>query len=155
MNEANTLAQLRTVLEQDGIRAALRLLNSQTPHRFTALYRFDGETLKSLYFVDAENPEVESCPDIPVMASYCVFVRKTGNRFTVHDTLKDDRVEGHPKQREVQSYCGVPLLDESGNLFGTICVFDFESIPIGNDIVHMMEFLAPLLRQRDRTLKQG
>ncbi|MEP7220920.1 MAG: GAF domain-containing protein [Bacteroidota bacterium] len=155
MNEANRLARLRNVLEQDGIRAALMLINSHTPHRFTALYRFDGETLKSLYFIDAENLEIESCPDIPVMASYCVFVRNTGNRFTLHNSLKDERADGHPKQREVQSYCGVPLVDERGNLFGTICVFDFEPIPISDEIVHMMEFLSPLLRQRDRTLKKN
>lgn len=142
----DALAELRKIMAKDGIRAGLIFLNSLTPHRFTALYRFDNETLKNLYFFDRENPENEFCDEIPVMASYCVFVRKSGKKFITQDSLHDERVNGHPKQQEVQSYCGVPLIDEQGNMFGTICHFDFRPIPIGECNIALMEAIASFLK---------
>jgi len=142
----DSLRELKTVLSEQGIRAALIFLNGLTEHRFTALYRFDRETLKNLYFVDRDNPAQESVPDIPVMASYCVFVRNSRSRFSTPDSLQDDRVGDHPKRREVQSYCGVPLRDTNGEMFGTICHFDFRPIPISDANVELMEAVAPLLK---------
>lgn len=144
---ADSMRQLRAVLREQDIRAALIFLNGLTEHRFTALYRFDKETLKNLYFFDRENPTQESTPDIPVMASYCVFVRSRRSLFTTPDSLQDERVRGHPKRHEVRSYCGVPLRDINGEMFGTICHFDFRSIPISDANVELMEAVAPLIKR--------
>lgn len=81
------------------------------------------------------------------MASYCVFVRDRGRAFATSDSLQDARVRGHPKRREVQSYCGVPLRDTNGEMFGTICHFDFRAIPISDENVELMEAIAPLLKR--------
>jgi len=89
----------------------------------------------------------ESTPDIPVMISYCVFVRNRRSTFTIADSLQDDRVRDHPKRQEVQSYCGVPLRDVNGEMFGTICHFDFRPIPISDANVELMEAVAPLIKQ--------
>lgn len=144
----DVLQQMRAIRDDAGVRAVLIFLNGLTDHRFTALYRFDDETLKNLYFFDREHPDVESCPEIPVMASYCVFVRSSRLTFMTSDSLEDERVRGHPKEFEVRSYCGVPLVDEDGRMFGTICHFDFRPIPISDENVALMEAMASLLKAR-------
>lgn len=146
-DNVESLRELRAILGSQGIRAAIIFLNGLTQHRFTALYRFDKETLHNLVFFDRENPTQELTPDIPVMASYCVFVRSSRSTFTTPDSLHDDRVRDHPKRQEVQSYCGIPLLDENGKMFGTICHFDFRPIAISDATVELLEAVAPLLKQ--------
>jgi GAF domain-containing protein len=145
MQFAVAFARLKVVLARDGVRAALAFLNSLTPHRFTALFRFDDKMLRNVCFYDSEQPDVQVCGEIPVADSYCVFVRDEGRIFTVIDSLNDDRVSAHPKRVEVKSYCGVPLLDENGRMFGSICHFDFLPMSISDENVALMEEIAPLL----------
>lgn len=140
-------SELRSILAQEGIRAALIYLNALTGHRFTALYRFDDETLANIYFYDRQNPEEHSSEDIPVTASYCVFVRNFRTKFSVTDSSRDARVDGHPKQQQVKAYCGVPLLDRSGAMFGTICHFDFDPMGITDANIHLMETMADLIKE--------
>ena len=139
------LQRMREILERDGMRAVLVYLNGLTEHRFTAMYRFDDETLRSTYFYDREFPDVGSCADIPVAASYCVFVRESGRAFATTDAPADARVDGHPKQLAVQSYCGVPLVDANGRMFGTICHFDPRPLELDDEAVALMEAVATLL----------
>jgi GAF domain-containing protein len=143
---SDALSQLKRILAIDGVRAAVAYLNSLTTHRFTSLYQFEGETLRNLIFYDRENPEIEKCSDIPVLASYCVFVRESGVMFATDDALQDERVLSHPKRETVQSYCGVPLLDRDGEMFGTICHFDFKPGRVADADVELLECMAPLLQ---------
>ena len=138
---------LRDALTAGGPRAALAYLNSRTPHRFTAMYRFDDETLRNQEFYDALNPAQDRTDDIPVMASYCVFVRDLGDTFSTGHAAHDDRLGAHPKRRVLQAYCGVPLRDEEGTMFGTICHFDFDPMPMAASEVELMESVAPMLRR--------
>jgi GAF domain-containing protein len=142
---ADHLTQIKSIIGSDGPRAVLTYLNGLTDHRFTALYRFDVEQLRNVYFFDRDRPQVETCPDIPVMASYCVFVRSSNNTFVTLDSMVDERVAGHPKRLEVRSYCGVPLVNEDGRAFGTICHFDARPLSISDQNVELMEAIAPLL----------
>jgi len=139
------LTQMKDLASDHGIRAVLIYLNGLTEHRFTALYRFDLEQLKNAFFFDRERPEVETCSDIPVMASYCLFVRDSGNTFVTMDSMVDARVTGHPKRLEVRSYCGVPLVDEEGRAFGTVCHFDARPLAISDQNVELMEAVAALI----------
>ncbi|HET6230367.1 MAG TPA: GAF domain-containing protein [Longimicrobiaceae bacterium] len=129
----------------EGVRAALCYLNAQSLHRFTAVFRFEGGTLRNLHLIDRDDPAVERSADQPVLDSYCMFVRQTAERFTTENSVRDPRVAGHPKQNVVRSYCGVPLMEEDATLFGTICHFDYEPIPFGEDEVYLLETIAPLL----------
>ncbi|MHC5613639.1 MAG: GAF domain-containing protein [Nostoc sp.] len=147
VNFANSLCELRSILARQDVRAAIIFLNGLTEHRFTSLYRFDDQTLHNICFFDQDNPTEELMPDIPVMASYCVFVRSRRGTFTIPDSLQDEGLRGHPKWQEVRAYCGVPLLDENGKMFGTICHFDFRPLPISNVNVELMEAVAPLIRR--------
>lgn len=142
----SVLPELKEVFANGGPRAAIAFLNSLTAHRFTSLYRFDGEMLRNITFYDRERPDSDSCEDIPVMASYCVFVRDSGAMFTTVEAQHDDRVRNHPKQSTVQAYCGVPLLNREGKLFGTICHFDFKPRRIADLDVELLEYMARLLQ---------
>lgn len=140
------LPELKKVFAEAGPRAAIAFLNSLTGHRFTSLYRFDGGMLRNITFYDRENPDIGNCEDIPVMASYCVFVRDSGAKFMIAEAQYDDRVKGHPKQSTVQSYCGVPLLNREGKLFGTICHFDFKPGRIADLDIELLEYMGTLLQ---------
>lgn len=135
---------LRELLQGD-VREALGFLNSTTSHRFTALYRFDGNSLRNVYFYDRENPGNPVSEDIPVEASYCVFVRDQKRTWTTENSEEDDRANGHLQQFVVRSYCGVPLVDDHGKVFGSVCHFDFEKLPFTPEAVSLMELVAELL----------
>lgn len=148
MTEFETaLQRLRALMRAGDVRGALALLNARTAHRFTSLYRFDGDTLRNVWFFDCEHPERETVDDIPVLASYCVFVREREATFRVDDADADSRVAGHPKREQIRAYCGVPLLDDMGRMFGTICHFDFRPLAISDENVALMEALAPMLQR--------
>jgi len=141
-------AELRKIMRTSGIREAVKFLNSLTEHRFSALYRFDDKKLKNLYFFDREQPEIESVPEIPVLASYCVFVRDLQKSFTVENSLKDPRTMSHPKRLEILAYYGLPLLDRYGKMFGTICHFDVSARSAASIDVELMEEMASLLQEQ-------
>lgn len=141
--------ELRRIVQDQGIRAGLIYLNRLTTHRFSALYRFDGNMLKNLFFHDKENPAQESAPEIPVLASYCVFVRDSGRQFSVENSIIDERVADHPKKLEIKSYCGVPLLDRFGRMLGTMCHFDVEpNRATSPEDIELMEEMANLVEEK-------
>jgi hypothetical protein len=99
--QPNAVTTFRQLLRTEGVRAALRFLNSISSHRFTALFRFEGDTLRNLHLIDRDNPQVERCPDLPVLESYCIYVRNSAKPFLIDNSLHDERVEGHPKRQVV------------------------------------------------------
>ncbi len=139
------LPEIKHLVRSGQIRSALALLNSLTEHRFTALYRFDRDTLRNLYFFDRENPAVESTDAIPVLASYCVYVRDTNAAFETTHASQDERVRDHPKRSTLQAYCGVPLVGEDGRSFGSVCHFDFDPRAISPANLELMEAFADLI----------
>jgi GAF domain-containing protein len=142
----NALHRLRTLIEERDLRAALAYLNSLTSHRFSALYRFNDDTLHNVLLFDRTDPGASTFDDIPVLASYCVFVRDSGNAWCTSHAALDDRIGDHPKRFVVQSYSGVPLRDAFGNVFGTLCHFDFEPVQIADEHLELMEAVGPLLQ---------
>jgi hypothetical protein len=43
MPKITAVEEVRARLEEDGLHGALALVNGRTPHRFTGVYRYDGE----------------------------------------------------------------------------------------------------------------
>lgn len=150
MTPQEVVQHARVELKERGIRAALELVNRHSGHRFTALFRFEGGTLRNLHLIDRDDPTVERSPDLPVLESYCVYVRNTAQTFVTNDSMNDPRVDGHPKQKSVQSYCGIPLVEPDGTLFGTMCHFDYEPRPFAVEEVWILEEIAPDLIRRIR-----
>ncbi|GHA81767.1 GAF domain-containing protein [Cognatilysobacter bugurensis] len=143
----DALQRLQALIQTGDVRGALAVLNARTGHRFTALYRFDDDVLRNVWFFDREQPEREAVEAMPVRASYCVFVRDRRATFRVDDADTDDRVADHPKRDQIRAYCGVPLLDDAGRMFGTVCHFDYRPLRISDENIALMEALAPLLQR--------
>ena len=146
------VARFREVLVSHGLLEAMRYANAQSSHRFTAIYYFDGPILRNLLLVDGQDPSVRRCPDLPVLESYCVYVRESVSRFQVDEARNDARVQGHPKQPIVQSYCGIPILAADGTLWGTICHFDYAPRHIDDGEVAVLEAVAPMVM---RAIEEG
>jgi GAF domain-containing protein len=138
--------QLKAALAAGGLRGAVAFLNALTSARFTSLYRFSGGALQNITFYDRQNPEVDGCEEIPVEASYCVYIRDYSASFSMPDSNADERVRNHPKRQTVQSYCGVPLLDGRDQLIGSICHFDLEPGRTTDQDVELLEYMARLLQ---------
>jgi CheY-like chemotaxis protein/anti-sigma regulatory factor (Ser/Thr protein kinase) len=140
--------KLTRALELHGITAALRILNARSAHRFTAVYRLDGEILRNVALVDAENAQVERGDDVPLEASYCSLVTARGNTFTTEDAAEDDRLRQHPARDVVRSYCGTVLRDAEGRPMGTLCHFDPSPCDIPVSEIPLLEALAPYVASR-------
>lgn len=141
---AISMRTFEALLTQDESRPVLAFLNGMTGHRFTGLFRFDGGNLLNVSIFDREE-SLGAMPTIPIEASYCVFVRDGQSPFAVENSMGDERVAGHSKRLDIQSYCGVAVRGEDGAMIGTVCHFDSRPMPADG---HMMEFLeqaSPLL----------
>lgn len=148
----DALQRVRALIHRGDVRGALAVLNARTEHRFTSLYRFDDDVLRNVWFYDREQPELEAIGSMPVRASYCVFVRDQRATFRVDNADTDARVAEHPKREQIRAYCGVPLLDPDGRMFGTVCHFDYRPFAISDENVALMEALAPLLQRHTADL---
>jgi GAF domain-containing protein len=117
-------AAFKHALEDHGLRAALQRLNEGSAFRRIGIFRFDGEVLHCLAHVDRDDEHAATFGDQPVVASYCCYVRDRRGAFTTLDALQDPAAVGHPKREALRAYCGVPVMDAEGQLFGTLCQFD-------------------------------
>ena len=140
-----TLDALRTALSQGGPAAVLAYLNQGVPHRYTAIYRFDGELLRNVFLCDKLD---EVRPDfllaVPFKHSFCQFVLRD-QAFRTEDSRQDKRLDGNPYQGVVISYHSVPLTTPDGALWGTMSHFDMKSHPLTDDEFQLLEGAARLL----------
>lgn len=137
-------AFFKVLLQEQGLFEALRFLNSKSVHRFTALYAIEGPMLRNVCLVDKENDSVREMGAINVTDSYCLYVRNSGQKFIVPDSLSDERVQGHRKQATIQSYCGMPLVGADAML-GTLCHFDFVPLAYTEEEITFLERITPEL----------
>jgi GAF domain-containing protein len=148
------LAELDHQLTLGGILGGMRYLNSRVAHRFTAVYRLDGEMLRGVDLVDKLNPKVViDRKAVPLNSTFCQFAVTTQG-FSTENTLKDARLEGHWLKDTWGSYTGIPLLSNAGRLFGTFCHFDNEPQVLSNvefDFLHAaVRLFPPYLESRTR-----
>lgn len=128
------------------MRVLLGSLNARTAYRYTSILRFDDGRIESVWTFDRNDESADRFPlDTPVSASYCALVQAGGVAFSMEDSARDARVEGHPKRESLRSYCGVPLFREDGSLFGTLCHYDEQPHVVEDATVAAMEQVAELL----------
>ena len=142
---ADSLVEFRRTLKVDGLWAGMRYLNELSPYRYSAVFRFEGATLRNVCLVDREQPDVRGCPEMPVTESYCVYVRDESAEFAVEHARMDCRVLGHPKAGRFQSYYGVPLIAVDNQLIGTICHFDESPVVLLPEISAILNDIAPVV----------
>jgi GAF domain-containing protein len=138
-------------LREGGIHSALAVLNGRTSHRFTGLYGLEPPMLRNLRLFDQENPELEVGADSPLRETYCSITGGTGAPFAAADTGQDERLLAHPARESTLAYCGVPLIDGSGAVLGTLCHFDLVPRPVQE--IEVLEAVAPVLL--DALLAEG
>lgn len=139
----NALAtEVEDALSRGELRVALKLLNRSAGLRYTAVYRFDGETLKCLALFDRDTIGLQVWPDGPVRESYCTFLRRN-LVFVVEDSAHDPLVAGHPKRDIVFSYCGAALRGPNGKPWGSICHFDLVPRTVSPADVELLVRVAP------------
>lgn len=138
--------KLRTILDEEGIRSAIRFLNGLTKHRYTSVFIFDGPIGKHAYYYDRQNPDHDHAPDSLLHLSYCVYVKNTSALFNVPDSLQDERVHrDHSKRETIRSYCGMPLTDGLGNVIGSACHYDPEPMAIATADVELLEVFSKMI----------
>ena len=123
------------------------ILNRRVPHRFTGIYRVDPPLLRNLRLFDGDHPEVRDADPTPLAETYCSVVLASQEPFATADSLRDDRVTGHPASVAVRSYCGVPLRRADGTPFGTLCHFDVVARPVPTSEIPLMKRAATLVMQ--------
>ena len=142
----NTLIDdFERTLRSNGLHAALGLLNARTTHRFTGVYRFDGDWLRNVALFDRWNPEAAVGADAPMRETFCAIVPTQGATLEVADGTTDTRFPWM-SQNPVVSYCGTLLRSEAGQPFGTLCHFDFSRCETASSqLFPLMAAAAPMI----------
>jgi hypothetical protein len=117
----NTFA---AVLKSQGAAASLAYLNLGVPHRFSGVYRIEGDNLRNVLLVDKLGLiRPKFLEVVPMDASFCQFVVRDG-LFRTNNSATDARLDGHPYQGVIVSYHAVLLVDPDRVLIGTLSHFD-------------------------------
>ena len=111
--------------------------------------------LANLYLFDRQTGLGRDSTVAKVSDTYCLWINETLSVVQMSDAMTDPRAENHSKRETVRSYCGGPILDQAGDLFGTICHFDFE--PRGNSVetLPVLAEVGPMLALQIRSLANG
>lgn len=117
-------ADFAVTVRGEGVRQGLAQLLRRTDYRFIGIWRFEDGKANAVVHYDRENPEVLTTTEVPDTATYCCFVRETGQPFKTPNALVDARLAEHPAREQVLTYCGVPVMDSFGNILGTLCHYD-------------------------------
>ncbi|MBT9462747.1 MAG: guanylate cyclase [Hydrogenophaga sp.] len=136
---------LQAALQQGRLRQGLELLNAPVAHRYTALYRLSDGVLRNVELADKENEiKPEFLEEVPLKDSFCQFVLRDG-LFKSSNTADDHRLDGHKYQGVLMTYHGVPVLDNQGELFGTLCHFDALTCPLSDEHFDLLKAAAGML----------
>jgi GAF domain-containing protein len=139
------VASCHALLRDARLPEALAFLNSLTPFRFTAIYRFDGMSVENIHLFDRQAGFGSDGSVSPVSSTYCVWIQETMSVVQMKDSRSDPRASLHPKRDIVRSYCGGPIFDATGNLIGTVCHFDYEPRETPSDVLALLEAVGPML----------
>ena len=145
------LTEFQRMLATEGLHAALRYLNRRTPHRFTGVYRYDGEMLRNLAMFDKFTPELLRGDDAPLAQTFCANVQGAGGTLEVLDGSSDERFPWMATN-PVISYCGVEISEIDGRPFGTLCHFDTRRCQQRVSDIPLLTAAAPLIRQALRQM---
>ena len=122
--DSAAFADFVVAMKSLGLREALGNLLKRTDYRFIVIWRFENGKANAAVHFDREQPGITTSQEVPDTATYCCYVRESGQPFKTPNTLVDERVASHPAKSTVQSYCGVPVMDSSGKILGTLCHYD-------------------------------
>ncbi|MDM0073804.1 GAF domain-containing protein [Variovorax sp. J2P1-59] len=145
MGLPRTLQTLSSILDADGPSNALAFLNDGVAHRYSAIYRLAGLTLKNVLLHDKTGKlRPEYLAAIPFDSSYCQFVVRDG-QFRTDNSSVDARLRGYSYPSIALSYHSVPILNPGGDIWGTLSHFDTAPLPLPDEEFELLKGAAPLL----------
>jgi len=133
----------RRALRSLGIVSAMALLNDRTDFRYSAIYRHDGEVMRTVYLFDRLGSSRAALRTVPLDRTFCNFVLRDG-QFVTRDSSQDVRVTGHAYAGVVNSYVGLALYRPSGAVFGSFCHFDSEVRDITSQETLFLHEVVPM-----------
>lgn len=142
--QAENLDAFLDHLHRGGLRAALQYLNRGAPHRFTGVFRFDGDMLRSVELVDKWSADVTQGEDIPLVQAYCSHLHDTGEPLAVSDGATDSRTRWMANSG-VRSYSGALIRSDTGLPWGAVCHFDADPCDVSAASLPMLVAAASLL----------
>jgi len=131
------------LLYQQGVHEALGYLNHRTPHRYTGLFRFDGDILRNEVIFDRYQTSVRQGLDVPMAVTYCSLVGQQEAPLNILDAATDPQAQG--VDTSVISYCGVLIRDDRGKAYGTLCHYDMQRCQERTTDLPLLEAAAHLL----------
>ena len=142
---SGTLEELSGLLDEKGVVEVLRHLNARLSYRYTALYQYDGSTLRNLALVDRLEPATTAGANVPVDTSFCSVLRRDRASFSSNEGKLDPRVAGLPLREDIKSYCGALVRNADGTPFGSLCHFDHVPRSVSETELALLEQFAPAL----------
>lgn len=134
-------------LRTAGVFGLLRDLNLETPYRFTGIYRFEENWVRSVWLYDRETPERQYGSDVLWDASYCRMTAANGDACEITNSTLDPRLKSHAARDTVQSYVAVLLRHPMHQTFGTLCHYDTEPRVCPPHALACLRAVRPLLEQ--------
>jgi hypothetical protein len=131
------------LLQQQGVHAALEYLNHRTPHRYTGVFRFEGDMLRNEVLFDRNQATIRQGEDIPLAVTYCALVGQQEAPLNILDAATDPQAQG--VDTPVISYCGVLIRDTPGRAYGTLCHYDMQRCQERTTDLPLLEAAARLL----------
>lgn len=144
MSNSSVVEAVGARLQESGLHGALEFLNSRTPHRFTGVYRYDGDMLRNEALYDRFSPDALRGDDVPMPLAYCALVGERGEGLVFADGREDPNVSGKV-DTAVISYCGALMRDESGRPYGTVCHFDLDRCQPNVSELERLDEVTPLI----------
>ena len=139
------LKRLLDALTSNGLHGGLQHLNHPVDHRYTGVYRLKDSVFRNIALYDKEGEMLpEFLAEVPLEDSFCQFVIRDGLFKTEHSG-NDHRLDGHKYQGVLLTYHGVPVLDNRGELYGTLCHFDALHTTIPDEEFEFLQSAARLI----------
>ena len=136
------LRTFNACLMQQGLPAALELLNERTQFRYTAMFAFVNQTVRPLYVFDQFREDQAYLHSALLMEALCRLTAAMAE-FVCGDCRGDDRLFtlGGP----IVSYCGLAVGPPAGPVGGILCHFDVEHRVVKPCELAFLHAVAPLL----------
>lgn len=146
-----TLHDFRSVLDTRGLHAGLKFLNGPVAHRYTGVFQLNNGVFRNVDLYDKEGEVMpEFLAEVPLTDSFCQFVIRDGV-FCTDNTSADRRLDGHKYQGVLLTYHGVLVVDNKGELSGTLCHFDADSRKLPDEYFTILQQAARIIPPYLRT----
>lgn len=132
-----------SLLAQQGIPAALAYLNRRTPHRYTSLFRFDGDELRPQVLFDANHLARQPAQEVQLAKAYCALVsRQPAGLDSMAPPAESPAGKAVPP---LLFYHSVLIRDAQGGAYGTLCHYDWQRCQPRTTDLPLLEAAATLL----------